>query len=72
MDGKLTLVVTYDKQEYRESTMQALLANYKKQLLSIVDHCMQQTETELTPSDVGSKPMSLDTFEKLLTRLNDL
>ncbi|KOR82140.1 condensation domain-containing protein, partial [Paenibacillus solani] len=72
IDGKLTLVVTYDQQEYRESTMQALLANYKKQLLSIVNHCMQQTETELTPSDVGIEPMSLDIFEQLLTRLNDL
>ncbi|MHA6534802.1 condensation domain-containing protein, partial [Paenibacillus sp. BAC0078] len=72
MDGKLMLSVTYDEQEYRESTMQALLANYKKQLLSIIDHCMQQTESVLTPSDVGSKPMALDDFEKLLTRLNDL
>ncbi|MFD2875886.1 condensation domain-containing protein [Paenibacillus rhizoplanae] len=62
MDGKLTLALTYDKQEFGESTMQALLDNYKKQLLSIVDHLMQQTETELTPSDVSSEAMPFATF----------
>nr|WP_145336717.1 condensation domain-containing protein [Paenibacillus xylanexedens] len=72
VEGKLTLSVTYDKHEYRDSTMQGLLDNYKKQLLSIVSHCMRQTEQELTPSDVASKPMPLDMFEKLLTRLKDL
>ncbi|WP_186375622.1 hypothetical protein, partial [Paenibacillus xylanexedens] len=45
VEGKLILSVTYDKQEYRDSTMQGLLDNYRKQLLSIVEHCMQQTET---------------------------
>ncbi|KOR82143.1 hypothetical protein AM231_17460, partial [Paenibacillus solani] len=69
MDGQLTLSVTYDKQEYRESTMQALMANYKKQLLSVVAHCMQQTETELTPSDVGSVSMPLVTFDTLRKQL---
>ncbi|MHA6534818.1 condensation domain-containing protein, partial [Paenibacillus sp. BAC0078] len=69
IEGKLALVVTYDKQEYRESTMLALLANYKKQLLSIVDHCMQQTETELTPSDVGNEQVPLATFDKLRKQL---
>ncbi|MFD2875845.1 condensation domain-containing protein [Paenibacillus rhizoplanae] len=69
IDGKLTLSVTYDQQEYRESTMQALLANYKKQLLSIVAHCMQQTETELTPSDVSSEQVTLATFDKLREQL---
>ncbi|MFD1908976.1 hypothetical protein ACFSQ7_40870 [Paenibacillus rhizoplanae] len=54
--------MTYDKQEFGESTMQALLDNYKKQLLSIVDHLMQQTETELTPSDVSSEAMPFATF----------
>ncbi|KOR82141.1 hypothetical protein AM231_17445, partial [Paenibacillus solani] len=69
IDGQLTLSVTYDKQEYRESTMQALLANYKKQLLSVVAHCMQQSDTELTPSDVCSEPMPLVTFDKLRKQL---
>ncbi|WP_260990004.1 condensation domain-containing protein, partial [Paenibacillus xylanexedens] len=32
--GKLMLSLTYDKQEYEESTMQGLLDNYRKQLLS--------------------------------------
>ncbi|WP_260989996.1 condensation domain-containing protein, partial [Paenibacillus xylanexedens] len=72
MDGKLTLSVTYDEQEYRDSTMQGLLDNYKEQLLSIIEHCMQQNETELTPSDVSIEPLSLDMFEKLLTQLEEL
>ncbi|MFD2875856.1 condensation domain-containing protein [Paenibacillus rhizoplanae] len=69
IDGKLTLSVTYDQQEYQESTMQALLVNYKKQLLSIVVHCMQQSETELTSSDVGSEQVTLATFDKLREQL---
>ncbi|MHA6534814.1 condensation domain-containing protein, partial [Paenibacillus sp. BAC0078] len=69
MDGKLTLILTYDEQEYRESTMQALLAEYKKQLLSIIEHCMQQTETVLTPSDVSSEPIPLVTFDNLRKQL---
>ncbi|MHA6534795.1 condensation domain-containing protein, partial [Paenibacillus sp. BAC0078] len=69
MDGKLMLSVTYDQQEYRESTMLALLANYKKQLLSIIDHCMQQTESVLTPSDVGNVSMPLVTFDKIREQL---
>ncbi|WP_082341795.1 condensation domain-containing protein [Paenibacillus solani] len=69
IDGKLTLSVIYDKQEYRESTMQALLANYKKQLLLIVAHCMQQTETELTPSDLGSARVTLEDLNELFSNL---
>ncbi|MHA6534792.1 condensation domain-containing protein, partial [Paenibacillus sp. BAC0078] len=69
MEGKLTLSVTYDKQEYRESTMQALLVNYKKQLLSIVDHCMQKAEAEPTPSDVGNVSMPLAVFDNLRKQL---
>ncbi|WP_260984877.1 condensation domain-containing protein, partial [Paenibacillus xylanexedens] len=72
IDGKLTLSVMYDKQEYQESTMRVLLDNYKKQLLSIIGHCMQQTKTELTPSDVGNEEVPLDVFEELLTELNEL
>ncbi|WP_260984883.1 condensation domain-containing protein, partial [Paenibacillus xylanexedens] len=67
--GKLMLSLTYDKREYEESTMQGLLDNYKKQLLSIIEHCMQQTEQELTPSDVGSVSIPLATFDKLRKQL---
>uniref|UniRef100_UPI0021B6E54C condensation domain-containing protein n=1 Tax=Paenibacillus xylanexedens TaxID=528191 RepID=UPI0021B6E54C len=49
--------------------MQGLLDNYRKQLLSIVEHCMQQTERELTPSDVGSVSIPLATFDKLRKQL---
>ncbi|WP_260990001.1 condensation domain-containing protein, partial [Paenibacillus xylanexedens] len=69
MDGKLMLSVTYDEQEYRDSTMQGLLDNYKEQLLSIIEHCMQQTEQELTPSDMGSVSIPLATFDALRKQL---
>ncbi|MEK3793106.1 amino acid adenylation domain-containing protein [Paenibacillus sp. FSL R7-0204] len=69
VDRKLTLQVDFDKHEYRASTMKAFMENYKKQLLLVVEHCMQQAETELTPSDLGYSKISLEDFNELFGNL---
>ncbi|WP_019640671.1 non-ribosomal peptide synthetase [Paenibacillus fonticola] len=69
VDGKLTLRVDFDKHEYRTTTMKAFMENYKKQLLLVVEHCMQQTESELTPSDLGYAKISLEDFNELFSNL---
>ncbi|MED1724567.1 non-ribosomal peptide synthetase [Brevibacillus parabrevis] len=63
--GQLTISVTYNSEEYKEATIQRLLAQYEQNVLGIIDHCLGREETAVTPSDLGYAKMSVEGLSKL-------
>ncbi|MGD2089308.1 MAG: amino acid adenylation domain-containing protein [Candidatus Aminicenantes bacterium] len=62
LEGKLTLLFFYNIHEYEKDHIQRLADRFKSNLLSIIAHCSQKQERELTPSDVGYPGLSLKEF----------
>ncbi|MCR8984752.1 amino acid adenylation domain-containing protein [Brevibacillus laterosporus] len=68
--GQFTLSLTYNSKEYQEETMLQLLTSLKKNVLSIIEHCMKKEETTVTPSDLGYSKMSIEGLSKLQNLLS--
>ncbi|PZD92996.1 hypothetical protein DNH61_25410 [Paenibacillus sambharensis] len=71
-NGQLAVAVTYNRHEFREGTIRGFMDAYLHQLEVLIRHCMQQTGTEQTPTDVGYEALSLEEFDELSAELADL
>lgn len=72
VQGKLTLSIDYNKSAYNESTIANLVLSFKKHLLIIVDHCLSQKDVDVTPSDLGSKDVSIEELDDILDMIGEL
>ena len=61
----------YNKYEYNESTVLKLIEGYKKNLLTIINHCAGKEEAEISPSDLDYNGLSIDKLEEIENRLNE-
>jgi non-ribosomal peptide synthase protein (TIGR01720 family) len=71
-NGELRLGFTYNKYEYRDSTIKKLADLYRSNLEEIIDHCTKKEEKELTPADLTYSDLSLDELEELNTQIKEL
>ncbi|MBA4531487.1 non-ribosomal peptide synthetase [Brevibacillus halotolerans] len=69
--NQLSIQISYDSQAYHDSTMEKLIQRYQYHLLEIINHCVQQTETELTPSDFSTKELSMEDLESVFELLDE-
>ena len=67
--GQLEIALTYGIRQYRKETITAMMDNYKKSLLKVIDHCCNYGQVELTPSDMTYKELSLSQLEKLQSKI---
>ncbi|CAN2253789.1 surfactin non-ribosomal peptide synthetase SrfAA [Bacillus vallismortis] len=65
-NGKLTMSLAYHSLEFHEKTIQTFSDSFKAHLLRIIQHCLSQDGTELTPSDLGDDDLTLDELDKLM------
>ena len=65
-NGKLTMSLAYHSLEFHEKTVQTFSDSFKAHLLRIIEHCLSQDGTELTPSDLGDDDLTLDELDKLM------
>ncbi|TDF92724.1 non-ribosomal peptide synthetase [Paenibacillus piri] len=65
----LQMTISYNALQYEERTMLHLSARFKAHLLRIMEHCLNQDGSELTPSDLGDDELTLEEFDKLLKLL---
>ncbi|MCV2516991.1 surfactin non-ribosomal peptide synthetase SrfAA [Bacillus subtilis] len=65
-NGKLTMSLAYHSLEFHEKTVQTFSESFKAHLLRIIEHCLSQDGTELTPSDLGDDDLTLDELDKLM------
>lgn len=64
-DGCLKLLFFYNSKEYEAKTIEKIAVILKEKLESVIDHCVNQDEVYLSPSDLGYKQISLENFENI-------
>jgi amino acid adenylation domain-containing protein/non-ribosomal peptide synthase protein (TIGR01720 family) len=67
--GKLTLYFAYNKHRYNKETIEKLAAFYRANLETIIHHCLEKEERELTPSDTGNTRLTIAQLEELENKL---
>ncbi|NKQ18771.1 MupA/Atu3671 family FMN-dependent luciferase-like monooxygenase [Brevibacillus laterosporus] len=68
-DSSLRLHFEYNQNMYDSSTVQNIIALYKKHLLEIINHCLNKEGKEITPSDVGNDTLSIEELADYLEHL---
>lgn len=68
-DGIFTITLAYNSKEYAHETVQRLTDAFKMHLLRVVNHCLQQQNSAITPSDVGDDELTLEELDTLLETL---
>ncbi|MBD2767189.1 amino acid adenylation domain-containing protein [Hymenobacter sp. BT664] len=58
--GKLTLRCHYNSKRFEQASVAHLLERLREQLSNLIDHCMNQMQPALTPSDFSANDLSLD------------
>lgn len=71
-EGRLTVHFGYNRKEYYRETISNLASGYKAKLETIIGHCLQKEEVELTPADLGYKDITLDELGELENDLMDV
>lgn len=69
--GRLTLIINYNMNEYREDTIKRLVNEIGRSLTQIIDHCLSLETDEFTPSDLGDKDLSINELESLKKRFGE-
>jgi amino acid adenylation domain-containing protein/non-ribosomal peptide synthase protein (TIGR01720 family) len=70
--GELVLGFSFNKYEYKKSTIEKLVDLYRSNLLKIIRHCTKKQEKELTPSDLTYSDFSIEELEDLNSKIKDL
>jgi amino acid adenylation domain-containing protein/non-ribosomal peptide synthase protein (TIGR01720 family) len=63
VNDTFTLNLQYSNKEYKQETILAFLDLFQHQLKSIMSHCLQQSKTQRTPSDLGNVNLSLQDLQ---------
>ncbi|KAF6555683.1 non-ribosomal peptide synthetase, partial [Paenibacillus sp. EKM202P] len=63
--GVLTLEIRYDSQVYHQQNVEKFAQLLRESLQEVIKHCASQERSELTPSDVLFKGLSLEQLEQL-------
>jgi amino acid adenylation domain-containing protein/non-ribosomal peptide synthase protein (TIGR01720 family) len=65
--GQLNLSIIFNSQRHQAKTMEKLLADFKEELVAIVEHCQNQLVGEKTPSDFTVPTLfSLEPYDAFL------
>jgi len=70
-DGRLNFNFYYDSSKFDSSTIERIIEDYRANLLMIADHCLEREGTEITPSDLTSKGLSIDDLDNIFEILED-
>ncbi|WP_149096475.1 non-ribosomal peptide synthetase, partial [Paenibacillus terrae] len=72
LDGALSLDLSYSRKQYRKETMEAFAQQFEKSLRELITHCAGKENTELTPSDVQFKGLTIAELEQIAQRSGHL
>ncbi|WP_197270655.1 non-ribosomal peptide synthetase, partial [Paenibacillus alvei] len=65
LDGALSLDLSYSRKQYRKETMEAFAQWFEQSLRELITHCAGKEHTELTPSDVQFKGLTIAELEQI-------
>ncbi|MGO4951398.1 amino acid adenylation domain-containing protein [Paenibacillus sp. DRB1-1] len=72
LDGALSLDLSYSRKQYRKVTMEAFAQRLEQSLRELITHCAGKENTELTPSDVQFKGLTIAELEQIAQRSGHL
>ncbi|WP_243391509.1 non-ribosomal peptide synthetase [Paenibacillus sp. GM1FR] len=72
LDGALSLDLSYSRKQYRKETMEAFAQRLEQSLRELITHCAGKENTELTPSDVQFKGLTITELEQIAQRPSNL
>lgn len=72
VEGKFELSIKYNKKEYSKNTIVYLAEAYIGSVKEIIDYCAKKEVAEYTPTDFGSKDISLEEFESIEELIGNL
>ncbi|MEK3918735.1 amino acid adenylation domain-containing protein [Paenibacillus sp. FSL K6-2393] len=72
LDGALSLDLSYSQKQYRKETMEAFAQQLEHSLRDLIIHCAGKENTELTPSDVQFKGLTIAELEHIAQRSGHL
>lgn len=62
---QLQVSISYNKKQFKSSTIKTLLEHYHRGLSHIISYCSERQEKELTPSDLTYKKLSIEELDEL-------
>ncbi|WP_267879703.1 non-ribosomal peptide synthetase [Caldalkalibacillus mannanilyticus] len=65
-EGQLTMTFFYHQSEITQEVMIRLVQRYEFHLQQIIEHCLEQEDSVLTPSDLGNHDLSIEELDDLL------
>ncbi|MEC2277858.1 non-ribosomal peptide synthase/polyketide synthase [Bacillus velezensis] len=68
-EGRLKLTISYSSKQYAKETIMRLSETIQSRLRTIITHCVHKEQSELTPSDILLKGISIDELDQLLIQL---
>ena len=68
-NGKLVLEINYSHKQYKRETVERLSGFIQTSLQALVEHCINKRQTELTPSDILLRDVTIQELEELLNQL---
>ncbi|MCO4850630.1 non-ribosomal peptide synthase/polyketide synthase [Bacillus vallismortis] len=68
-EGRLKFTISYSSKQYTKETIKRLSETIQSRLRTIITHCVHKEQSELTPSDILLKGMSIDELDQLLMQL---
>ncbi|MBF0101539.1 MAG: amino acid adenylation domain-containing protein [Desulfobacterales bacterium] len=71
IQGKMELSITFNPEQFNPETMQHFLEMYTWNLQAIANHCASKQTTEITPSDLTFKGLSLEELEAVYLTTED-
>ncbi|WFA84861.1 non-ribosomal peptide synthetase [Paenibacillus amylolyticus] len=72
LDGALSLDLSYSRKQYRKETMEAFAQRLEQSLRELITHCAGKENTEMTPSDVQFKGLTITELEQIAQRSSHL
>jgi len=66
--GLLKMTLSYHNRRYDAASAEKLLNAYRNALNAVIDHCLSQQDTDLTPADLTYQDISLEELDSLFAK----
>jgi amino acid adenylation domain-containing protein/non-ribosomal peptide synthase protein (TIGR01720 family) len=67
LGGRLRLTTAFSNRLHRRETIEILMSTLQEELATLLDHCLDRDQPELTPSDLTYRGLDLDELDRILT-----
>ncbi|WP_307894581.1 non-ribosomal peptide synthetase [Bacillus swezeyi] len=71
-NGQLSLAISYSGKQYQRETIETCADLLKSSLQQVIEHCADQEQILLTPSDISLKEMTIDELDRFVQQTQHL